>query len=149
MSSLVEKLPLPKERERILDDCVKLLEQEVKSKGGLSGMAVKAGYKVLKSLSPNAARMAVDDMLDEFLEALEPFHNDYLKTKKGTFGSYMESRSEPVAEALIGVTDRRARSTKHRVLENMYNKLRSSAVHHVTQAVPGLAGLIDRYYIEK
>ena len=146
MAKLLEKLPLPERRGEMVDDCCKLLDSEVASKSGLSGLAVKAGYKVLKGIKPGAVRHAVDDLIDEFIEALEPFHADFEKGGSGSFGGYMKGRRGEIAEALIAVTDRRAQNADQKTLAKGYQKLRGTGVRNVEQAVPGLADLMDRYY---
>jgi len=146
MTTLLDKLPLPDEREPILDDCQRLLDAEVAGKKGMSGLAIKAGYKVLKSFRPGAVRASIDGLLDDFISALEPFHSDFAAAGQGTFGGHLKSRTGEVAEALVGVTDERANRSKHKTLVRGYRRLRPSAVRHVTEAVPALADLFDHYY---
>ncbi|HUT99805.1 MAG TPA: hypothetical protein VM425_00030 [Myxococcota bacterium] len=147
MTTLLEKLPLPHRRRDVVDDCCRLLDLEVKKKKGISGLAVKAGFGVLKAIKPGAVREAIDGLIDDFIAALEPFHIDWLKIgSAGTFGATLRGRSAEVAEALVRVTDGRAENTKHASLKKMYRKLRSSAVRNVQEAVPALADLMDRYY---
>lgn len=147
MTTLLEKLPLPEKREAILDDCQRLLDAEVARKKGMGGLAIKAGYKVLKSFKPGAVRGSIDGLLDDFIGALEPFHADFAAAGQGTFGAHLKARTGEVAEALVGVTDQRADRSKHKTLVRGYRRLRPSAVRHVTEAVPGLADLFDRYYL--
>jgi hypothetical protein len=147
MARLVEKLPLPEKRKEMVDACVVLLDAEVKKKGGISGLAVKAAYKMLKAFKPGAVPEAVDGLFDDFIGELESFHQEFEKASgPGTFGAYMKPRAPQIGEALVGVTDRRADRSKHKTLVKAYRKLRPSAVRNVQEAVPGLADLIDRYY---
>lgn len=144
MAKLVDKLPLPDKRKEIVDACTQLLDGEVRKKKGIGGLAVKAGYKVLKAFKPGAVPNLVDALFDDFIEALDKFHSDY--DGAGSFGGYLKARDSEVAEALVQVTDRRAQKTKHNSLRKGYQKLRGSAKRNVQEAVPGLADLIDRYY---
>ena len=146
MTTLLDKLPLPDKREPILDDCQRLLDAEVARKKGMGGLAIKAGYKILKSFKRGAVRGAIDGLLDDFITALEPFHADFVAKGEGTFGGFLKGRTGEVAEALVGVTDTRADRSKHKTLVRGYRKLRPSAVRHVTEAIPGLADLFDSYY---
>ena len=142
MDTLTEKLHLSERRGEILDACCRLLDEEVRKKKGVGGLIVKASYKALKAFSSGAVRQTIDALLDEFLHALEPLHVDFQKgSGTGSFGSFMKTRVAPIAEALVGVTDRRAERTKHKSLKGAYRKLRPSAVRHVGEAVPGLAEL--------
>lgn len=144
MAKLVDKLPLPDQRKEIVDACTRLLDSEVKKKKGIGGLAVKAGYKVLKAFKPGAVPNLVNALFDDFIEALDKFHAEY--DGAGSFGGYLKTRDSEVAEALVQVTDRRAEKTKHNSLRKGYKKLRGSARRNVQEAVPGLADLIDRYY---
>ena len=147
MAKLVDKLPLPDRREEIVEACARLLDDEVKKKRGIGGLAVKAAYKVLKAFKPGAVQNTVDALFDDFMEALERFHADYEGAgSAGSFGGYMRTRESEVAEALVQVTDRRAEKTKHNSLRKWYKKLRGSAKRNVQEAVPGLGDLVDRYY---
>ena len=147
MASLIEKLPLADQRQEIVSDCCTLLDSEVKKKTGLKGLLVKGGYKVLKAIKPGAVREAVNGLLDDFLQALEPFHTDYEKKASQTFGQSMKGRISEVAEALVQVTDRKAKSSKHKGLAKMYKKMRPSAINNVAEAIPGLADLMDKHYL--
>jgi len=147
MAKLVDILPLPEKRREIVEACVRLLDDEVKKKRGIGGLAVKAGYKVLKTFKPGAVQNMVDALFDDFIGALEQFHADCEGAGySGSFGGYMRTRDSEVAEALVQVTDRRAEKTKHNSLRKWYKKLRGSAKRNVQEAVPGLADVVDRYY---
>jgi hypothetical protein len=146
MDTLLQKLPLPARRDEIVQACCRLLDQEVRRKGGFGGLAVKGGYALLKAFKPGAVPEAVEALLDDFLGALEPFHAEHLKAPTGSFGAFMKARGAPIAQALVSVTDRRAEKSKHGSLRGMYQKLRPSALRHVEEAVPGLGDLVDRFY---
>ncbi len=147
MATLLEKLPLPAERAAIIADCNKLLDTEVSRKKGMTGLAIKAGYKILKSFKPGAVPDAIDNLLDDFIAALEPFHSEYLGAADcASFGTHLRGKPDEVAEALVQVTDGRADRSRHTTLVRGYRKLRPGALRHVGQAVPGLADLFDLYY---
>jgi hypothetical protein len=146
MGTLLSHLPLPEKRADIVTACRELLEAEVGRKSGLSGFAIKAGYKTLKAIKPGVVTEAIDGLLDDFLEALEELHAEHAAAPAGTFGARMKQQAARVAEALVRVTDRRAEKSRHGTLRGMYHKLRPSALRHVEEAVPGLADLMDRFY---
>jgi hypothetical protein len=147
MEKLSDKLPLPDRRKEIVDACARILDDEVKKKKGIGGLAVKTAYKVLKALKPGAVQNMVDALFDDFIEALDRFHVDYQGAGySGSFGGYIQTRDSEVAEALVQVTDRRAEQTKHNSLRKGYQKLRKSAMRNVQESVPGLGDLMDRYY---
>lgn len=125
-------------RPRIIDDCVKLIDAEVDGKGGLSGLAIKAGYKVVQSVKPGFVRESMDHLLDDFVHRLEPFYTQHL-AKNGdpkAFGTFLGSKSTEVADALLGITDDKAKRAKNPGLKSAYDKLRPQAKKHVEEAVP-------------
>jgi hypothetical protein len=145
--SLVKKLSLSDQRPEIVKACCDLLEQEVRRKSGFTGIVLKTGYKTVQAVKPGLIQEMVDDLLDDFLEVLEPVHADYEKGgAKGTFGAFIKSHKHQVAEAMLATTDQRAGKAKNELLKNAYQRLRPFALQHVEEALPGLASLIDRFY---
>lgn len=134
-------------RHEVVADTVKLIDAEVKSKSGLTGMALKGGYKVVKKLK--GGRMiedAADGLLDEFAEALDPLYQSYLQTDRfTTFEEYLAAHRDQACRALLAITDRKAKSADNKVLQGTYNKLRGQAEKHVKDALPGVGQLIDKY----
>ncbi len=146
MGSLKDVLAAQDVRQNVIDDAVKLVDEEVRSKGGVSGLALKAGYKVFTKFKPGIMREAVDRLLDEFSEAVDPFYQEHLEAGgKGSIGGILNHRRREVAEALLSITDRRARGFESGLIKKTYLKLRPTAVRHTQDAVPGVSRLIDRY----
>ena len=144
MSTLQTILEDPARRTRIVKDCVDLVDSEVAAKGGLSGLAVKAPYAVVKALKPGIVTEMVDKLLDEFVATLEPLYAEHRAAPTGTLSSFLNARASAVANALLGVTDRRAQGATHETLRKDYDKLRPTAVKHVEQAVPGIARVLEK-----
>lgn len=133
-------------RRRVIDDAVRLVDDEVRSKGGLTGLALKAGYATFKAVKPGIMPVAVDKLLDEFSAAMDPFYQDWLAAgAKGSIGKVMLPRRAEVAEALLAITDERARGFESGIVKKTYKKLRPTALRHTEEAVPGVCRLIDRY----
>ncbi len=128
----------PNKRPRLLSDCERLIDDEVRSKGGLSGLAIKGAYKVVCAVKPGLVREAMDGLLDDFVRRLEPFYEEHRSGggEPGGFGDALSRKSGPVADALLGITDDRAKRAKNETLRSAYNKLRPQAKKHVEEAVP-------------
>src|SRR5689334_15216458 len=131
-------------RPMILSECEKLVDDEVAGKGGLTGMAIKIAYKAVSAMKPGLVREVLDTaLLDDFVTRLEPFyaqHRDlnpsgHQAGPKG-FGDFLAKRPGPVADALLGITDERAKRTTNQGLKTAYEKLRPKAKEHVEAAVP-------------
>ena len=144
MPSLREILDSGNKRPAVVDDACKVLDLEVADKGGISGFAIKAAYKVVQGISPGFVRQVVEHLLDEFLDALDPVYQEAI-AKGEPPGVYLRGQSSRVADALLAVTDKRAERAQRAVIKKTYEKLRPSAKRHVEDAAPRLAQMVDRH----
>lgn len=142
--SLEDLLTAEAKKKDVVRDCCTLIDEEVKEKGGISGLAIKAGYSAVKGIKPGFVEHAVSDMLPEFAKALEPIYAD-AKSKNENISSFFNANSSRVADALLSITDAKAARSKSGVAKGAYDKLRSSAKKNVEQAVPRLGKLIEKY----
>jgi len=147
MPNLIDVVATEEKRRAVIDHACRVLDAEVDDKGGVSGFAVKAAYKVVKGVGPGFVRMVVDHMLDDFLNALDPIYQEALQ-KQVSPRAHLESNPDRVAEALLGVTDARARRAKNMLLKKTYDKLRGSAKNHVMAAVPRLGEMVAAHVPE-
>jgi hypothetical protein len=144
MPTLKEILTVPGNRPKVVADCGTLIQEEVDSKGGLSGLAIKAAYAVVKALKPGFVNEAVDHMLDDFATRLEPFWVD-AQAKNEPVGAVMNARAGAVADSLLAISDERAARAKNQGAKKAYEKLRPTGKKHVEAAVPRLGRLIAKY----
>ena len=144
MPTLKEILTVPGNRPKVVADCVTLIQEEVDSKGGLSGLAIKAAYAVVKALKPGFISEAVDHMLDDFATRLEPFWAD-AQAKNEPVGAVMNARAGAVADALLAISDERAARAKNQGAKKAYEKLRPTGKKHVEAAVPRISRLLAKH----
>ena len=142
MSTLADILEAKKPE--VVEDCLHIIEAEVDDKGGLSGFAIKAGYKTVKGVKPGFIKQAVTDLLPEFATALDPLFQE-AKTKGSPVGDFFKAQSDRVADALLAITDAKAERSKSAVVKGTYDKLRSSAKKNVEAAVPRLGAMVQKY----
>jgi hypothetical protein len=141
--TLTEVLSDPTKKRAVVNDGVLLIESEVRSKSGISGFALKAGFKTVKKLKPGILNEALGKLLPEFSPAVDPF---YIKgADSGDVKGYFVRNSDQIAEAMLQVTDRIAKGAKNRVMIKVYSTLRGQAKGHVRAAMPGLADLIGKH----
>ena len=145
MATLVEIFTQPEVRPQVVRACVSLIDAEVKSKSGLSALAIKAGYKLVVAVRPSMVTEVVDRLLPEFAEAMEPMFADSrgraevdAQPLPEAFSARLLEDPPAVAQALLSVTDRRAARASG-PLRKTYDRLRDSAETHVRAAVPALA----------
>ena len=72
--TLPEILTESTRRKSVIADCVLLIEEEVSKKGGLSGIAIKGAFAIVKAVKPGFIAEAVDHMLDDFSARLDPMY---------------------------------------------------------------------------
>lgn len=148
MTNLVERLGVDPVRDQVVEECVSLIDNQVKSKGGVSGIAIRASYATIKAVKRRFVPEVVDGMLDSWLEKLQPHYDTWTSGGSGTFSEFLIARSDDVAEDLLQVTDARAEKTSHTTAKKMYVKMRPSAKRNVVEAIPELSKLIERHLAE-
>jgi hypothetical protein len=131
-------------RASIIEDVCRLVDDEVGQQRGISGVAVKAGYKLVQGVKPGFVRKVVELLLPDFTAALEPICVQ-AEAQGQPVGSYFNAHTNDVAEALLAVTDSRAQNSEHGSVKGAYRKLRGSARKNVESAVPGLGRIIETY----
>lgn len=143
--SLKERLGVEPLRSMVVADCADLIDQQVKSKGGLSGIAIKGAYGTVKTLKKGFINEVINTLLDDWLEKLQPYHDSWSASGSGTLAEALSRRSSDVAEDLLTVTDQRAQRTSHKTAKKAYDKMRSSAKKNVAEAIPELGSLLQRH----
>lgn len=143
MPNLTEALTAPDKKSAVVDDCLALIDAEVADKGGLTGLAIKAGYKTVQGIKPGFVRQVVSDLLPEFAQALEPIYQESKANGKPVREHFM-ANAPRVADALLTITDEKAKRSKSGMVKGTYEKLRGSAKKNVEAAVPRLGAMIEK-----
>lgn len=143
MGSLVESLKDPGQRRLVVDAGVKVIEAEVSEKGGLSGLAIKGAFRIVQGVKPGFVPMALNHLLDDFAVKIDPFWID-CQSKQDDPRTYFTRHGAEVADALLGITDVRARSGRGPA-RTAYERLRPEGLKHVTAAMPRLADLCKQF----
>jgi hypothetical protein len=144
MPSLPDVLNAADKKDSVIDDCLALIDAEVADKGGISGLALKAGFGAVKGIKPGFIRNVVTDLLPEFATALDPFYQEAVEKKKKPSEHFVQNSSR-VADALLSITDSRAKTAKSGVVRSTYDKLRGTAKKNVEAALPRLGRLVEKH----
>ncbi|HET6346337.1 MAG TPA: hypothetical protein VFH51_15490 [Myxococcota bacterium] len=132
-------------RAQVVQDCANLVDTEVSNKGGISGLAVKGAYAIVKKVKPGIVPELVDKLLEEFVAQLDPFCEAFKAQGQGSLEGYLSGRATEVASALLKTTDARAAKADNRTLKGAYEKLRPTGVKHVEAAIPGIGRVLSKY----
>jgi hypothetical protein len=141
--SLADAMNDPSKKGVIIKDCCTMIDEEVASKGGLSGLAVKAGYAAVKGIKPGFVAEVVDKLMPEFARAIDPIWDEGVKAGKPV--DHFTASKSRVADALLSVTDGKSKNAKSAVVRGTYDKLRGSAKKNVEEAVPRLGKLLEKH----
>lgn len=141
--ALSEKIKDETVRESIAADCAKLIDKQVAAKGGLSGMAMKTAYSVIKGVGAGYIPGAISRLLPETCTALEPMWQE--GTDAGDPVKYLSEHRDRTADSILSVTDARIQGSNNGVVSATYKKLRKSVKNDVEAAVPDLAQIISNY----
>jgi hypothetical protein len=144
MPNLTDALTAESKKSAVADDCMALIDAEVQDKGGLTGLAIKAGYKTVQGIKPGFVRQVVVDLLPDFAKALDPLYQEAAKSGSGV-RSYFNTNAPRVADALLSITDEKAKRAKSGMVKGTYEKLRGSAKKNVEAAVPRLSAMIEKH----
>ena len=145
MATLADQIKTPESRSAFVDECDSLLTAEVGRRRGLSGLATKGAFALVGKVKPGFIRAVIDGLLDDFLAALQPFHDEWKASPEGTCGEHLTRHASAVAHALLAITDARADRTKFKAVEKAYRKLRPTAVDQIVESMPALGSLADRH----
>ena len=144
MPTLREQLSSGQKRHEVIEDACRVLDQEVADKRGIGGMAIKAAYKVVKGVKPGFIYEVVNNLLDDFVDALDPIYQEALAAGQAP-AQYLGSHRGQMADALLSITDARAKRAKNATIKKLYEKLRPSAKKHVEAAAPRLGQMLERH----
>jgi len=132
-------------RDLVVADCEILVRSEVANKSGLGGIAVKGAFGLINRIRPTFVREAVNELLNDFIQELEPFYSQYQQSPQSSFGQYLNERSKTVASALLQAADHRVDQADQPGVQKAYKKLRPTGEKHVESAVPGIAAIVEKY----
>ncbi|WAL60188.1 DUF6918 family protein [Thermocoleostomius sinensis] len=137
---LTEKISDQHTQATVAADCAKLIDEQVAAKNGISGLALKAAYGVVKGVEPSYIPGAIQRLLPDALVALDPLWNEGVQS--GDPVQHLIQNRSRTAETLLSITDAKISKTKNGVVRSSYNKLRKSVKNDVEEAVPGLAKIL-------
>ena len=144
-ATLHEILLAPDVRPQVVADCNALIEDEVRSKSGISGTAVKLAYKTASTFAPGHVRHIVGTLLPGMADNLQPFWADFNTSGGADFGDYLTKRGDEVSEALLTVTDARCAASGRPTVIKAYKSVRGNAAKHITAALPRVGALVQKY----
>lgn len=127
----------------LVNSCQALVDQQVASKGGVSGVALKTTYGLVKGVGPNYLTGVIARALPDIMTALEPLWDEGLAL--GNPVDHLSQNRQRAAIDLLTVTDLKAQTTHYAIVKNSYYKLRESVKADIEAAVPHLAKILAEH----
>jgi hypothetical protein len=127
----------------LVADCTRLMDEQVAAKSGISGLALKAAYGVVKGVEPSYISGAIQRLLPDALAALDPMWNEGVQS--GDPVQHLIQNRSRTADMLLSITDSKIENSKNGAVRASYNKLRKSVKSDVEEAVPGLAKILGTH----
>ena len=146
-ATLHQILLAPDVQPNVVADCLALIDQEVAGKSGVSGTAVKLAYKTAKAFAKGYLKSTVESLLPDMVAELEPHWADFTASGASGFGDYLAKRGDQVAEALLSVSDARAKMSDRPVIIRAYGTVRGGAAKHIVAALPSVGALVEKYAV--
>lgn len=144
-TTLSQQLLADPTRPTVMKDLVAVIQQEVASKRGIGGAALKAGYAAASKVVPNLTERGLARLGPDLLRALDPFWADFAGSGGTDFGDYLARRDSEVSGALLGVTDAKVAASGKEPVKKAYQALRGKADAHVQAALPRLGSALQRH----
>jgi hypothetical protein len=143
--TLHQILLTPDTEPSVVADCLTLIDQEVADKSGISGAAVKLAYKTAKAFAQGYLQSTVESLLPDLVAELEPYWADFAASGASGFGDYLVKRGDEVSEALLSVSDAKAKFSERPVIIRAYGTVRGGAGKHIVAALPAVGALVEKY----
>ena len=144
-ATLQEILLAPQNRPKVAKDCYALIQQEMAEKSGISAAAVKLAYKTASTFAPGHIQHIIDTLLPGMADQLQPFWADFNASGGSSFGDYLAKHGDAVSEAMLAVTDARAKASDRPIIYRAYGTVRGGAAKHVQAALPRVGDLVMKY----
>ena len=145
MGPLSQVIADPAKLRAVVDDGVTVIEAEVASKTGFTGVAVKGAFKAVNKAKPGFVRGALHHLMPDFARQVDPFVEDWRRSGQGSLRDYFVRNDERIANALLSITDSRARNAENRGVKKAYESLRPKGLEHTKAAMPRLGDLVARH----
>ena len=144
-ATLHEMLLAPQVKPQVVSDCEALIDNQLKEMSGISGTAIKLAYKTVRTFSANHIHYMIETLLPRMADELQPYWAEFNAMGGGQFGDYLAKREDEVSEALLRITDERAKGSGRPTIVKAYKTVRGSAAKHVKAALPAVGALVQKY----
>ena len=132
-------------RTEFIAECGALVEKVASAQSGISGMAIKGGLAAAKKADANVVPKALERILPDVLDALDPRWQDFADSGKDDFGAFLEPRQEEVSDEIMNIADKHVEKVNSAALRKPYNSLRGKATKILSPEVPAFGRIVQKH----
>ena len=145
VSPLAETLIDNEKRKNVIADLARMADAYIHSLKGISSVFIKTGYTAVVKTRKDALPHYLDLYIDDFVEAVEPWHCEYRSNPQPPLKTLFEKNNTAIANALLNVTDKKIHTTTNPTITKIYKTFRPQAQKHINDVIPRLADIIDKH----
>jgi hypothetical protein len=144
MTTLADILLAPEKHDALVARTGEWVERYVHESSGLRGMALKAGLAAAKAARADAVPRAVNRLLPEFANALEPYWQRFRASGETDFSAYLKRHAREATAAMMAATDTRIAASPNKALHAGYKRLRGTLASELEKLLPQIARMIGQ-----
>lgn len=129
----------------LVTDLSSLVDNAVASQSGITGVAVKGALSAARRINADIVPKAVSRLLPDILGDLQHHWTAYEESGQADFGTFLEPRSQEVADSLLGSADRAVAKAGIGAVEKIYRPMRGRGSKILTPQVPELGRVLERH----
>ncbi len=142
MTTLRETLTAAETKPAVVADLAALIDGEVSSMGGLTGIAAKAAVGAAKAKNPDIVKRGAASYVGTLADALDPFWTAHKADGGADFSAYVASHKDAVSAAVLKAVDSEVGSGKER---GMYDKFKPQINKVLLGALPKIGALVQKH----
>lgn len=144
MSQLRDRIMHGPREATVVRECAHMIESFLAGAGGMKGFTLRSALHTAQRARPDMLEQSSRRLLPEFLDALDPYYQEWDPTAEPDFAAQLMRHKDPACDAVLAVADARAQRSTNRVVTSIYSRMRGGARKDVERVFPELATLIAR-----
>ncbi|MBH41139.1 MAG: hypothetical protein CL685_00295 [Candidatus Magasanikbacteria bacterium] len=128
-------------RPEVVKDFCDLTHAEV----GKLGFLLRNGFKAATKVRSDIVQETMIVLLPEMSEMFESFYVEHMACSEPSIKTYTLDNSERIIQAVLSITDRRAKASQWWALRKIYFGLRKFAESVLRDAIPGFSQVLERH----
>lgn len=143
MTNLKEALTAPQTKPAVVADLATLIDRQVGTLGGLSGIAIKTAFGAAKRKDPAVVTKAANAYAGELGEVLQPLWDRFTASGGSDFGSFLSANKGEAETAIMTAVENGAPASGPE--RAMFDRFKPQVTKLLTSALPELGQIIQKH----